>query len=340
MTDFAGVHGFEEIWRPVARSRSVGDRGVLPRTGGDSQARLIRIVRRAPEVMVKITGKTGDADHLQAHLRYVSRDGSLSLEGRDGLLFIGAIEVAELGHDWASDDLRRRRDASITTSLVLSMPPGTPPVAVKDAARAFAAELFGERFDYVFALHTDADHPHVHLTVRSLGADGERLNPRKADLDHWRQTFARLLRDREVEAEATPRRARGIVRKPEVIALRKLRDRHEAGRGDAPRVMAAARLEAERIARRELTLDRPWERAILRRTATTRDAYLVAAAEAERAGDADLGAALRSFVRSMPSPVTKRNISVRAIRMAESRERRPDDIRSRERPDASPERTR
>ena len=112
MSDFAAVHGFEEVWRPVARSRSVADRGVLPHIGGDAHARLMRIARRAPEVLVKITGKTRDADHLQAHLRYVSREGSLPLEGRDGVLFSGPAEVAELGSDWAADDLRRRRDAS------------------------------------------------------------------------------------------------------------------------------------------------------------------------------------------------------------------------------------
>lgn len=46
--------------------------------------------------------------------------------------------------------------------------------------------------------------------MRALGDHGERLNPRKADLEAWRQAFAQALRDRGVEAEATPRRARGV----------------------------------------------------------------------------------------------------------------------------------
>ena len=91
MSDFAQVHGFEEVWRPVAWGRRVGDRGVLPRVGGDAHGRLLRIVRGAPEVMVKITGKTRDSDHLQAHLRYVSRGGSLPLEGRDGISFSALV---------------------------------------------------------------------------------------------------------------------------------------------------------------------------------------------------------------------------------------------------------
>src|SRR3546814_1171134 len=65
----------------------------------------------------------------------------------------------------------------------------------------------------MLALHTDTDHPHVHLTVATEGADGTRFNPRKADLHHMRETFAHELRARGVAAEATPRRARGHVQK-------------------------------------------------------------------------------------------------------------------------------
>ena len=70
------------------------------------------------------------------------------------------------------------------------MPAGTDAIAVKDSARAFAIETFGDNHDYVFVQHLDDKHPHVHLTVRSLGHDGKRLNPRKADLQAWRERFA------------------------------------------------------------------------------------------------------------------------------------------------------
>ena len=97
-----------------------------------------------------------------------------------------------------------RRDAPVSLSIILSMPAGTDPGRVHDAARSFASTLFADRHPYVFALHTDEPHPHVHLTVRAMGRDGERLNPRKADLQLWRETFAAALRDRGVEAEADP----------------------------------------------------------------------------------------------------------------------------------------
>ena len=99
-------------------------------------------------------------------------------------------------------------------SIVLSMPVGTDPDRMKDAVRAFARAEFGETFPYVFAFHQDAkgEQPHIHLSVRALGVNGERLNPRKADLADWRERFALELRRLGIEATATPRIARPPVR--------------------------------------------------------------------------------------------------------------------------------
>lgn len=97
-----------------------------------------------------------------------------------------------------------------------SMPPGTDRAAVTDAGRAFAREEFGDQRDYVFAAHDDEAHPHVHIVVLARGYDGRRLNPRKADLQRWRERFARELRDRGVEANATPRRTRGVTQQYEL----------------------------------------------------------------------------------------------------------------------------
>jgi type IV secretory pathway VirD2 relaxase len=65
-----------------------------------------------------------------------------------------------------------------------------------------------DRFDYLFVLHTDVGHPHLHLTVKALEGRGERLNPKKAELEAWRQGSAQALRDHGVETEATRPRAR------------------------------------------------------------------------------------------------------------------------------------
>ena len=79
------------------------------------------------------------------------------------------------------------------------------------AAREFAQiELADHK--YVMVLHDHQANPHVHISVRAESKHGKRLNPRKADLHRWRETFAEKLRDRGVEAEATRQATRGRSR--------------------------------------------------------------------------------------------------------------------------------
>ncbi|WP_454872527.1 relaxase/mobilization nuclease domain-containing protein [Paraburkholderia xenovorans] len=127
-------------------------------------------------------------------------------------------------------------------NLMLSMPPGTDRAAVKDAVRAFAREEFGDQRDYVFAAHDDEAHPHVHVVVLARGRDGGRLNPRKADLQRWRERFAQELRDRGIDANATPRRTRGVTQRYEQQATKHMRARGVAARerGQLPLDSAAA----------------------------------------------------------------------------------------------------
>jgi len=49
----------------------------------------------------------------------------------------------------------------------------------------------------------------VHISVRAESKHGKRLNPRKADLHRWRETFAEKLRERGLDAEATRQATRG-----------------------------------------------------------------------------------------------------------------------------------
>src|SRR5690606_36410692 len=67
---------------------------------------------------------------------------------------------------------------------------------------------------YLLVRHDDTDHPHCHLTVRSLGFAGQRLNPKRDDLQAWRVAFAAACRQHGIAAEATPRRVRGVIRQP------------------------------------------------------------------------------------------------------------------------------
>jgi hypothetical protein len=329
MSDFQTIPGFEDVWRPPSRTCHIQTAAILSPRGAhpDVRSRLARVANRAPEVMVKVTGRTHDASRLRDHLDYISRNGELEMEDRDGAVIAGRAAVKELAQDWsaiAAADPRRRANTPVSLSLVLSMPAQVDALTVREAARAFAREVFADRFDYAFALHTDTRHPHVHVAVRTLGDNGERLNPRKADLETWRQVFAQALRNRGVEAEATPRRARGITRKPERTLLRRMRERRQAGVGELPRVQRAAYHDAAKAMFGQAA--RPaWEGRLLERQARVRGLYLAQAQLLIRSPDATdraLGAEVAAFVQSMPQPDSRRLALAREFRAANEKARR------------------
>jgi Relaxase/Mobilisation nuclease domain len=110
------------------------------------------------------------------------------------------------------------------------MPAGTPPQKVLTALKNFAREEFRFKHRYAMVLHTDEPHPHVHLVVEAMGADGKRLNIRRATLREWRREFARLLREQGVAANATERAVRGNSRSWKLDAICRAELRGESHR--------------------------------------------------------------------------------------------------------------
>ena len=168
------------------------------------------VVRRAPQVMVKVTGGGRGMKAIAAHFRYISKNGRLDIEDERGETMRGKDTLPELADDWRFggtliEDVGDRREAF---NIMLSMPRGTDPLTVQRAAREFAQiELADHK--YVMVLHDHQANPHVHISVRAESKHGRRLNPRKADLHRWRETFAEKLRGHGVEAEATRQATRG-----------------------------------------------------------------------------------------------------------------------------------
>ena len=76
----------------------------------------------------------------------------------------------------------------------------------------------------MMVLHEHQANPHVHLAVRAESRFGTRLNPRKADLHRWRETFAEKLRGWGIEAEATRQATRGENRNFEPLWRAKAKD--------------------------------------------------------------------------------------------------------------------
>jgi type IV secretion system T-DNA border endonuclease VirD2 len=224
-----------EATRPAFRVRYIHDPTSTPgfplyasygvATGPTARAKLARIVRKAPEVVVKVTGRQRGGSHVKAHLEYIGRKGDLEIETRDGEILTTKEDVAERAAEWSDTLQWRSRPTVSSVSLIFSMPEGTDPDKVLGAVRALAHAELSDNHDYVLALHTDTPRPHVHLTVQAEGLDRTRFNPRPVQLNRFRERFARELRARGVAAEATPRRARGQGIAGSSMALVKLRAR-------------------------------------------------------------------------------------------------------------------
>ena len=228
-----------EASRPAFRVRYIHDPTGPPLTplyasygvanAKTARAKLARIVRGAPEVVVKVTGRQRGGSHVKAHLEYIGRKGDVEIETRDGESLTAKEDIAERAAEWSDTLQWRSRPTVSSVALIFSMPEGTDPDKVLGAVRALAHAELSDNHDYVLALHTDTPRPHVHLTVQAEGLDRKRFNPRPVQLHRFRERFARELRERGVAAEATPRRARGQGIAGSSMALVKLRARLASG---------------------------------------------------------------------------------------------------------------
>jgi hypothetical protein len=212
---------------------SFGRKGGMGGSAAGWAARMGSSGRGAREVLVKISGGGRDADGVQAHFEYIDRHGKLDIETDHGEVLHGKAAATEIINDWALDygavpgaphsrgkvgaDGKRRTPRQ-AFNIVLSMPAGTPPQKVLQAVKKFAREEFAHQHRYAMTLHAEEKekhgaHPHVHLVVKAEHEyEGSRLNPRKADLQRWRERFAEYLTELGVAATATRREDRGFVK--------------------------------------------------------------------------------------------------------------------------------
>ena len=245
------------------------------------------VVRRAPQVMVKVTGGGRGMKAIAAHFRYISKNGRLEIEDERGQTVRGKDALRELADDWRFggsliEDASNRREAF---NIMLSMPRGTDPASVQWAAREFAkAELADHK--YVMVLHDHQANPHVHISVRAESKHGRRLNPRKTDLHRWRETFAAKLRERGIEAEATRQATRGNSRNYDPLWRIKAREDGRL-RTDQVSVKAGQRSRATRV------------EALQAWTQLGR-----ALAASSDAGDRNLARLIAHFVQDMPAART------------------------------------
>jgi hypothetical protein len=170
--------------------------------------------------MVKVSGGGKTTAAAQAHFEYIDRHGKLEIQTDEGQKLRGKGAAQHIVEDWnlelghgqyrpAPKEGERDSRPKQVHNILLSMPKGTPADKLLAASRKFAREKFALMHRYAMVLHTDQEHPHVHLVVKAESERGERLYIRKATLRGWREDFATYLREVGVAANATPAPLRG-----------------------------------------------------------------------------------------------------------------------------------
>ena len=174
----------------------------------------------APEVVTKITSFASGGS-AKGHMEYLTKYGEIAQDA------YGDIDDEEIKNKL--DKIRNIKGRQ-AVQMVWSMPHDVDFDNFKPAVEATLKKEFGNH-DYMHVYHTPEvsdkhpEHPHVHIVVPMVDEGGKRINPRKADIQQWRETLADELEKRGELALATPARARkqGTLTK----AFSKVPDRRE-----------------------------------------------------------------------------------------------------------------
>jgi hypothetical protein len=293
-------------------------------------AQIARTVRRAPEVMVKVSGGSNTTRGVAAHFQYIGRRGELEIETDDGERLMGKEVEAQIVDDWDLDlDALRdnwdsmerggRRNPKLVHNIILSMPSKTPPARLIAASRDFAREEFALKHRYAMVLHTDQAHPHVHLVVGAHNSDGGRLNIQKADLRRWREQFARHLRNRGLEANATPAQLRGRLSDHQKDGIYRTAQRGES------RVEWEREGRAFKAAGAGETRHAPGLGRIVETAEAVQGDWLMTATALESQGLGGLAAEVERFRQSLRVPLTRRERAVATIRQGRA-DRAPEQL--------------
>jgi type IV secretory pathway VirD2 relaxase len=296
----------------------------------DQIAQIARTVRRASEVMVKVSGGANTTKGVAAHFSYIGRQGELEIETEDGERLQGKNVAALLVEDWDLDldalldnrlswERGGRRNPKLVHNIILSMPSKTAPARLLAASRDFAREEFGLKHRYAMVLHTDQAHPHVHLVVSAHDSEDHRLNINKAHLRRWREQFARHLRNHGVEANATPAQLRGRLSNHQKDGIYRAAQRGES-RVEWERERRAIRAAEGATAHHVPGLGR-----IVQAAEAVQHDWLKTSAELERQGLGRLAADVERFRQSLRVPLTQEERAVAEIRKGRA-ERPPTQI--------------
>jgi type IV secretory pathway VirD2 relaxase len=241
-----------------ARGRGARIAATFPRGSGWSfdRASGMHIRPRRVTVKVRIVKPGRKAGGVQAHLRYLEREG-VTREGEPGRLYSTFTDEVD-----RNGFIERGMDDRHQFRIILSPEDGVAYEDLKPFTRDVMAKMeadLGTTLDWVAVDHHDTGHPHVHVVVRGITEDGKVLNIAgdyishgirhrasevlTRDLGHQTEREVQRQLESEVEAERLTRLDRTLIGRAEdgIIDLRVGGTETDFGRAHQQLLIARAR---------------------------------------------------------------------------------------------------
>lgn len=160
-----------------------------------AKSKIRKYIKSAPEVMVKITSFSKDSSTVTDHLSYITRNGKIVIYDSYDRDVSDERIMGDITRE--TEDVKGRK----TMNMMLSMPEGTEKDGFKEATKNFLRNEFSN-FDYHYVFHNDKGHYHAHIVVPMVDRELNRINPRKEDIQRYREVFAESLEKEGILANA------------------------------------------------------------------------------------------------------------------------------------------
>lgn len=168
------------------------------------------------EVVVKLTGASNNYQQWKKHFDYNIKKFDYTLFEDENIIYKGDDELKQFeqyfndfGPQIPNQSEIKGKGKREVLQFAFSMKhhETTPADKLMEAVIKTVKEKYPNNASY-FVYHSDTDNPHIHCDIKVVGANGKRIDPRKADLLELRKKFAKNLNDLGIEAYATTKKER------------------------------------------------------------------------------------------------------------------------------------
>ncbi|MFY4759154.1 MobP1 family relaxase [Aliarcobacter butzleri] len=168
------------------------------------------------EVVVKLTGASNNYQQWKKHFDYNIKKFDYTLFEDENIIYKGDDEIKQFeqyfndfGPQIPNQSEIKGKGKREVLQFAFSMKhhETTPADKLMEAVIKTVKEKYPNNASY-FVYHSDTDNPHIHCDLKIAGADGKRIDVRKADLLQLRKKFAKNLNDLGIEAYATSKKER------------------------------------------------------------------------------------------------------------------------------------